>query len=131
MFGLTFQELGLIILICLALFFLDAGLFYLAVLACRKLLKSELRVWIALCILGAVVSFTSSVTFGEVELGDIRAAGRAIASAPVAVFSEFAWLWAMGYVCRLIGLRRLGTAWRDMATLHFQALRFPTRREMT
>jgi len=129
MFGLTFHELGLIVLICLALLFLQAGVFYVMVFACGKLLKSELRVWIALCILSAVVYFTS--TFGETELGATRAAATALAQAPFTVAADFAWLWAMGSICRLMGLRRLGTAWRDMATLHFQALRFPTRSEMT
>ena len=130
MFGLSFQELGLIILICFALFFLNAGLFYLVVLACRRLLKSELRVWIALCILSAALSFPTTVAFSMADLGAIRAAGKAIAFAPVTVASEFAWLWMMGFICRFVGLRRLGAAWRDMATVHFQALRIKRLRDL-
>jgi hypothetical protein len=110
MFGLGYQELLLIVIILALLLFVTPGLFYLLVYVLLWALKSPRLVLIALWFLGVIYGLVTS---------DVSTA----IFAPVGVMLNFAVLWLAGCLWQRIGLSRLGSRWREMASLHFRSLR--------
>ena len=98
---------------------------YLLVWICLRVLKSPRRVLVALWILTIV---SNSLQFRE-TLSMIGLVLLALLS-PLIVAAQFGLLWVAGSLWRLVGLSTFGNRLRDMATLHFQALR-RGRSEMT
>ncbi len=123
MFGLGFQELLLVVLIVGIMFFVGPGIFHLVLRAGLAILKAPIRVLVALWIVQTVF-----VTLKETR-PNMLASEFVIAVMVIAVLTipqvalQFVWLWIAGSVVRFVGLTRLGTAWRDMASLFWQSLR--------
>jgi hypothetical protein len=113
MFGLGYQELLLIVVILFMYVTLIPGVFYLLVYVLLWMLKSPRLVLLALWLLGIVYGIAAP----NLTLAIL---------APVGIALAFAWLWFAGLVWQRIGLVRIGTVWRGMASLHFRSLLAPT-----
>lgn len=119
MFGIGFQEL-LIILVLLVVYLLLVPLvtYLIASLFLRGLKFSPRRALLAcwlLAIIFAAVVYTVDRNLSAFIVTAIFA--------PLGIALNIGWLWLMGSLWRLVGLSRLGTTWRNMATLLFRAVR--------
>jgi hypothetical protein len=116
MFGIGYQELLiLVVLFVLYLLVLPAVTYLLASLFLR-LLKSPRRALLAFWLLAVVVA---ALMYGA----DLGAFIGAVVLAPLGIVFNVGCLWLMGGVWRGVGLSRMGSAWRNTATLLFRAVR--------
>jgi len=116
MFGIAYQELLiLLVLFVLYLLLLPAVTYLLASLFLR-ILKSPRRALLAFWLLAIVVA---ALMYGS----DLATFIGAAILAPLGIAFNVGCLWLMGSVWRVVGLFRIGTAWRNTATLLFRAVR--------
>jgi hypothetical protein len=118
MFGIGYQELlVLVVLFALYLLVLPAVTYLLASLFLR-ILKSPRRALLAFWLLAIVVA--ALMYHAD---GDLGAFIVAVILAPLGIAINVGCLWLMGGMWRGVGLSRMGTAWRNTATLLFRAAR--------
>ena len=118
MFGLGYQEFLLLIVATAILLVFAPAVFYLLVWVCLRVLKSPLRVLVALWILDTMVAL-----LGELENLNIIFVVGVVLLSPLTIAMQFIVLWVAGSIWRLVGLSTIGDKWRNMAMLHFRSLR--------
>jgi hypothetical protein len=91
---------------------------YLLAWICLRVLKSPRRVLVGLWILNIVAALLQ-----HIEKLTVIAVVLVALLSPLIVAGQFGILWVAGSLWRLVGLSTLGNRFRDMATLHFRALR--------
>jgi len=116
MFGIGFQELLLLVVLFVLYFLVLPAVTYLLASLFLGILKSPRRALLAFWLLAIVVS----VLLYGADLGTFIGA---VILAPLGIAFNVGCLWLMGSVWRGVGLSRMGTAWRDTATLLFRAVR--------
>src|SRR5215470_9602979 len=98
MFGLGYQEFLLLIVATAILLVFAPAVFYLLVWVCLRVLKSPLRVLIALWILDTMVALV-----GELGNLNIIFVVGVVLLAPSTIAMQFIVLWVAGSIWRLVG----------------------------